>query len=84
MNSFLNFDNFITPKFITILYWIILAVVALSGLGLMFSGNGFAGVLMGLVVILLGASFTRVYCELLMVIFSMNNHLKKISEKSDV
>lgn len=84
MNSFLNFDNFITPKFITILYWIILAVVALSGLGLMFSGNGFAGFLMGLVVILLGALFTRVYCELLMVIFSMNNHLKKISAKSDV
>lgn len=84
MNSFLNFDNFITPKFITIIYWIILVIVVLSGIGIMFSSQGFSGFLMGLVCILLGVLFTRIYCELLMVVFSMNNHLKKISEKTDI
>ena len=84
LNSFLNFDNFITPKFITIIYWIILAVVVLSGIALMFSGQGFAGFLMGLACILFGVLFTRIYCELLMVVFSMNNYLKKISEKTDI
>lgn len=84
MNSFLNFDNFITPKFITIIYWIILAMVVLGGLGLMFSGNGFAGFVMGLFTVLLGVLFTRIYCELLMVAFSINNHLKNISEKRDI
>lgn len=85
MNAFLNFDNFITPKFISVLYWILLAVIVLSGLSFMFTSRlGFAGFLIGLVIILLGALFTRIYCELLMVVFSMNNHLKKINEKTDI
>lgn len=85
MNAFLNFDNFITPKFISVLYWILLAVIVLSGLSFMFTSRlGFGGFLIGLVIILLGVLFTRIYCELLMVVFSMNNHLKKIGEKTDI
>lgn len=49
MNAFLNFDNFITPKFISVLYWILLAVIVLSGLSFMFTSRlGFGGFLIGL------------------------------------
>ena len=40
LKSFLNFDNFITPRIITIIYWLQIAGVAIFSLMIMFSGIG--------------------------------------------
>ena len=40
LKSFLNFDNFITPRIITIIYWLQIAGVAIFSLTIMFSGIG--------------------------------------------
>ena len=84
MNSLLSFDSFITPRVITIIYWLSLFAVLVGGISVMFSGMGAAGFFAGLMVMVFGAISVRVYCELIMVIFRNNKYLKTISEKSQL
>ena len=80
MRDLLYFDSMITPKIITFLYWIMLIGVAISGLGLMFSGAGITGVITGLLVIAVGALLARIYCELMIVLFKIHENLKKVAD----
>ncbi|OXL19697.1 DUF4282 domain-containing protein [Psychrobacter sp. DAB_AL32B] len=84
MNSLLSFESFITPKVITILYWLILFAVFVGGVSVMFSGMGAAGFFAGLFVMIIGGISTRIYCELIMVIFRNNEYLKIISKKEQI
>lgn len=79
MNELLNFDSMVTPKFISVFYWLLLVFVLLSGLGVMFTGS----VLAGLLAIVLGAIGVRVWCELLIVMFKIHENIKKIAERTD-
>jgi len=79
MNDFLHFDKMITPTIIKIIYWIGLGVSVLIGLMVLFSGRG--TFFFGLVLLVLGPLFTRVYCELLIVIFKIHETLANINNK---
>lgn len=95
MQKYINFDSMITPTIIKILFWIGVGLSALfgiitffSGIGQMFSyyGSGFLGfvtMIMGLVIIVVGSIVTRIYCELLIVVFKMHESLTSINEKLD-
>ncbi|MFO8154475.1 MAG: DUF4282 domain-containing protein [Pseudomonadota bacterium] len=93
MRDLLHFDTMLTPKIVTIIYWLLLAGVVLSGLGTMFSsgaghmygpGSGltFASLFMGLLVIVFGAIGARIWCELLIVIFKIHESLKKMADQA--
>lgn len=82
MNSLLSFNTFITPKVITVLYWLCLFGVFVGAISVMFSGMGAAGFFGGLFVMFIGAISVRIYCELIMVIFRNNEYLKNISTNS--
>lgn len=82
LRSIFFFDSMLTPKIITFVYWLILLSVTISGLGAMFSGNGFAGFMGGLGIIVGGAVFARIWCELLIVLFKINDNLKKMAENN--
>ncbi len=84
MNSLLSFDTFITPKVITVLYWLGLFGVFIGSVTMMFSGTGAAGFFSGLFIMLIGAISVRIYCELIMVIFRNNEYLKTISIKEQL
>jgi hypothetical protein len=80
--SLLRFDEMITPKIIIVLYWLGLLGVLLSGISSMFFfGFSFASFLKGLLIILLGVLLVRVYCELLILLFKMNEALQEIRKK---
>ncbi|MFW5823821.1 MAG: DUF4282 domain-containing protein [Marinobacter sp.] len=82
--SFLNFDAMITPKIITVVYWLSIAAVVVSGIGSMFGGYQgftFASFLMGLGIIVGGILLVRIYCELLIVIFKINENLRTIANR---
>lgn len=79
MNELLNFDTMVTPKFISVFYWLLLLFVLVSGLGVMFTGS----VLGGLLAIVIGAIGVRVWCELLIVMFKIHENIKKIAERGD-
>jgi hypothetical protein len=84
MKAVLFFDNMLTPKIITIVYWLLLLAVLIGGIGSMFGGyNGFTfgRFIMGLLYLLGGAIAARIWCELLIVLFKMNEALQEIRQK---
>ncbi|MCL7748027.1 DUF4282 domain-containing protein [Halalkalibacter alkaliphilus] len=89
MNQYLNFDKMITPAIIKIIFWIGVAVSVITGLIMIISGaaspwGGGLQVISGLFVMFLGPLVTRIYCELLILFFKMQQSLNEISSKLDV
>jgi len=80
MRDVFYFDSMLTPKIITFVYWLMLLSVVISGLGTMFSGAGFGSFIMGLAMIIGGAVFARIWCELLIVLFKIHENMKKIAD----
>jgi hypothetical protein len=71
------FDKMLTPTIITFVYWIILVSCVIGGLFTMFSGDFF----IGLGTIVGGVVLGRIWCELLIVLFKMNEALQVIKAK---
>ena len=81
--NLLFFDAMLTPKFITLIYWIGLIGVVFSGLGAIFFMGfqyvTFGGFIRGLLIIVGGAIAVRVWCELMIVLFKINENVQKIA-----
>lgn len=73
----LSLDTMVTPKLMTILYWIVLAIIVLIGLRSM----NFIGIFPSIIFIAVAAIFTRISFERTIVAFKSNEYLKKIAEK---
>jgi hypothetical protein len=85
MQNLLFFNEMITPKIITVIYWLLLIGVVVSGIGSMFVGSGgvsFGSFFKGLGVIVLGAIGVRIWSELLIVLFKINSNIQKMADKS--
>lgn len=78
MNDLLTLDKMLTPKFITVIYWLSLVVWILSGLFTIFAAGS---LLYGILIIIFGAVGSRIYCELMIVMFRMNEALQDIRQK---
>ena len=82
MEDFINFKKMLTPIIIKVLFWVGVALAILGGLATIVGGlsndGGGKAVLMGLLMIVLGPVIVRIYCELLIVIFSINDTLTDI------
>lgn len=79
MKDIFFFDSMITPKIITFVYWLMLVGILVSGLGMMFGGS-FLG---GLGMIVGGAIGTRIWCELLIVLFKIHENLQSLAGNSE-
>lgn len=77
MRNIFFFDAMLTPKIITVVYWLSLLGVLVSGIFMMFYGEVFRG-LLG---IILGGVFVRVAFEMVIIAFKNNEYLRKIAEK---
>lgn len=84
MKDILFFDKMITPKIITFIYWVLLLVAVLGGLASMFGGYGgvtFGKLIVGILYAVAGAVGARIWCELLIVLFKMNEALQELRNK---
>ncbi len=77
MRDLLFFDSMLTPKIITFVYWLLLAGVILGALGAIFSGQ----ILSGIGVLVGGLVGVRIWCELLIVLFKVNDNIKALADK---
>jgi hypothetical protein len=70
----------ITPVIIQAVFWIGVAFILIASFALMFAGDDDAGVgpLAGIGLLLFGTLLWRVYCELLILFFRMNETLTDI------
>lgn len=84
MKDIFYFEAMLTPKIITFVYWLLLLFALVSGIGTMFGGYdgvSFSKFLMGIGIIVGGGVGARIWCELLIVLFKINENIKKIADK---
>lgn len=73
----LFFDKMLTSQIILVVYWLLLLSAGLAGLTLIVSGSFVGGVASAVG----GAVGARIMCELLIVVFKMNEALQAIRNK---
>lgn len=86
LEKILYFDEMLTPKVIQIIYWVTTAIIVLLALKNIFTGifssyGGSYDVLSGLLILIFGPLFNRIWCEILIVIFKIHESLQKISKE---
>jgi len=79
------FDVMLTPRVITVVYWLLLLVVILAGLGTLFY-TGFQymsfGRFMRAVGITVGGAIgARIWCELMIVLFKLNENVQRLVQQ---
>lgn len=77
--SIFFFDSMLTPKIITFLYWLMLLGVVIGGIYVMFMPY-FGGFLKGLAILIFGAIYVRVFCEVMIVLFKINESAHRVAE----
>jgi hypothetical protein len=81
MSDFLTFRRMLAPLVIQTIFWLAFVASAVSGAGAIIVGardRRASEVLIGLGVLFLGPLVARLYCEVLMVIFRINDSLTDI------
>ncbi|HKS58796.1 MAG TPA: DUF4282 domain-containing protein [Steroidobacteraceae bacterium] len=78
----LYFDSMLTPKVVTLVYWLLLLAALIAGLGSMFY-TGFQYMSFGtffraLIITLGGAIGARIWCELMIVLFKLNENMQRL------
>jgi len=82
-SDFFNFDKMLTPKIITLVYWLALAGWLVGGIMGMsaFGEITFKSMISSIFLTLCGMIGTRIGCELLILLFKMNETLHEIRNK---
>jgi cytochrome b len=90
INDLFQWDRFITPTIIKTFYWLVIALVILSGISGIFGGllqmavspfAGFIMVLMAIAGVIVGVVFSRIAAEFVLIVFRINEHLGAIREQ---
>ncbi|PVZ82184.1 hypothetical protein C9426_30605 [Serratia sp. S1B] len=77
MKNIFFFDAMLTPKIITVAYWLSLLGVVFFSFGFMMASN----FLYGFLALVIGCVLVRVSFEMIMIAFKNNEYLRKIAEK---
>ena len=77
LNKVLFFDEMLTPKVVTVFYFIAIVACLISGLQTIFAGSFFGGI----GYILMGLLMSRILAEVMYAFFEIHASLKKIAEK---
>ncbi|MBV8696468.1 DUF4282 domain-containing protein [Bradyrhizobium sp.] len=85
-----QWDRFITPTVIKTFYWLVIALIVLSGLSGVFSGlaamaispfGGFLLLLSSIIGAAVGIVFSRIVAEFILIVFRINEHLGAIRDQ---
>ncbi len=86
MSDFWAFRTMVTPVIIQVLFWVGVIVCIIAGLVMIVMGIKLPGdqmVLKGVLLVILGPLGVRVYCEILIVFFRINETLTEIKHALD-
>lgn len=76
MGEYLSFRKMITPVFIQVIFWIAVAGIVIAALVQIANDSAGAGILL----LILGPLGARVYAEILIVIFRINDNVGAIRQ----
>jgi hypothetical protein len=89
MMEFITFKRMLTPILIQIVFWLAVVVIELVGIATLIGGilqigraptGGLASAFGGIAIILFGPIVARIYAEILIVIFRINETLTELSD----
>lgn len=80
MDKFFNFDTFFLPKLVKYVFILLTFLYLFIGISYMFSGES-AGVIIGLLIIIVGPFFARLICEITIIPFKIYEKLAIIADK---
>ena len=87
MNDYLSFRKMLTPVIIQIIFWIGAVICVLGGIiGIVTSAvaDNAIMILYSILTMLLGPLVVRIYCEILIVVFRINDNLVEMNKKLDI
>ena len=86
MRDFLAFRTMITPVIIQILFWVGVALCIIFGIGYILVGSRYntASPFYGVMLIIFGPLVVRIYCEILIIFFRINETLTEIKNDLEV
>ena len=85
-----QWDRFITPTVIKSFYWLVIALIVLTGVSGIFSGlaamaispfGGFLVLLSSIIGAAVGIVFSRIVAEFILIVFRINEHLGAIRDQ---
>jgi hypothetical protein len=79
MGDFLRFEIMITPVLIQILFWIVTAGTVIVGILIIVTEGDARGIL----ILFLGPIVARIYAEVLILLFRINDHLRRIQHNTE-
>jgi hypothetical protein len=82
MKQYFFFDTMIVPQIITGIYWLGLVGAVIGGIIVMFTRGGITGILAGLITMAGTALLARIYSELMIVLFKINDNIRKLVDKN--
>ncbi|MHB9112666.1 MAG: DUF4282 domain-containing protein [Thermoleophilia bacterium] len=77
LKGYLRFDRMLMPILIQVLFWLGVVGVVIGGIVTMTQKNGVG---IGLAIIILGPIGVRLYAEMLIVIFKINDTLTEVKQ----
>ncbi len=87
LRNVLFFDAMLTPRVITVVYWLLLVGCVFAGLGsLLYTGfqyMTFGGFMRAVGITLGGAIAARIWCELMIVLFKLNENVQRLVVSPD-
>ena len=83
IKDFLVFRRMVTPIIIQVIFWLLTAIVMIGGLVALIFGDVALDRAVGLFALILGPLFVRVFAEILIVVFRMNDALTEIRNNTD-
>jgi len=87
MNQLFKLDEMLTPKIVTVLYWLGLIAIVISAISVLFGFGAyqylgfFQRLIYAILILIFGGLMVRVYSELLIIIFKIYENLKKIADR---
>lgn len=82
ISDFLSFRYMITPPLVQVIYVLVAVIIVVAGLVTMFSNAPGGGPLPGLAIIIFGNLIWRVYMELVMLFFRINEGIQRIDRNT--
>jgi hypothetical protein len=76
MRDFLRFETMITPIVIQVIFWLAVLIAIIAGI--MQIVHGGAAIITGILTIIFGPLVARIYCEIVILFFRINDHLRAI------
>jgi uncharacterized protein DUF4282 len=82
MGDFLRCETMITPCVIQAIFWIAVVILIIAGIVQIVGSDGGIAVRTGLATIIIGPLLARIYCEIVILFFRINDHLRAIQQNT--